>query len=41
MKMYTLRSYFIGKTIPELPIMAALPMLYSVIIYWMVNLNDS
>lgn len=41
MNMYSLPGYFIGKTMPELPIMAALPMLYCLIIYWMVNLNDS
>jgi ABC-type multidrug transport system permease subunit len=41
MNMYSLPGYFIGKTMPELPIMAALPMLFCLIIYWMVNLNDS
>ncbi len=41
MNMYSLPGYFTGKTLPELPIMASLPMLYCLIIYWMTNLNDS
>lgn len=39
--MYGLPGYFIGKTMPELPIRAILPMLLNLIIYWMTNLDDS
>ena len=39
--MYSLPGYFLGKTLPELPIMALMPMIFCLIIYWMVNLNDN
>lgn len=40
MRMYSLPAYFVGKNIPEFPINFFMPMISSVIVYWMVGLNN-
>lgn len=40
-KLYTTLSYFIGRTLVDLPILLIAPIIYSLIVYWMVGLDDS
>jgi len=40
-KLYTISSYFTGRSIVELPILVFLPIIWFLIIYWMSKLNDT
>lgn len=40
-KLYSVNSYYFGRTLIEIPYLVLLPILFSVIIYWMVGFNDS
>lgn len=40
-KLYTTLSYFIGRTLVDLPILLITPIIFSAVIYWMVGLDDT
>lgn len=40
-KLYSVSSYFFGRTLIEIPYLLLFPILFSIIVYWMVGFNDS
>jgi hypothetical protein len=38
--MYRVISYYIGKSIIEIPMIVLVPIIVSLVFYWMVGLND-
>jgi len=39
-KLYRTSSYFFGRTMVEIPFMILIPIVWSLIVYWMIELND-
>ena len=39
--MYGVVAYYFGKTAAEIPVLIIFPTIFSLIIYWMIGLNDT
>jgi len=40
-KLYRISSYFFGRTIIELPFSIIIPLIFTLIVYWLIGLNDT
>ena len=39
-KMYSITAYYFGRNITELPTLILFPSIFSLIVYWMIGLNN-